>query len=386
MSFWVIFYYYNSNHIKIGLYLNKITHKLTKMSEIKPLPVEFNFETIPILKKVAEAHRFLGDLKAATTSIPNPNILIETLSLQEAKESSAIENIISTFDDVYQSNWGSSIFKTAPAKEVHAYSKALHVGVKLIQKNQILTINHIIEIQSIIEQNNAGLRKLPGTKLLNDATGEVVYEPPQDYETILSLMKNLVEFINDDSLLNVDPLVKMAVIHHQFETVHPFYDGNGRTGRIINILYLINKGLLKMPILYISRHIIQNKSDYYRLLNVVRKEHRWEEWVLFMLEAVIETSKQTSLMVLKISQCINAHTELIKNSAGKIYSLELINNLFKYPYTKIEYLMNDLNVSRNTCIRYFDQLIEMGILEKQKVGRDNFYVNTSLLKILKHET
>jgi len=355
------------------------------MGDITTLPVDFNFETIPILKKLAEAHKYLGELKGVASTIPNPNILIETLVLQEAKESSAIENIISTFDDVYQSNWNTLTFSTASAKEVHTYSNALHKGVELIKKHGILTLNHILEVQSIIEKNNAGFRRLPGTKLLNDSTGEIVYEPPQDYETILLLMKNLEQFINIDNALNADPLVKMAIIHLQFESIHPFYDGNGRTGRIINILYLINKGLLSLPILYLSRYIIKHKNDYYRLLNLVRKQNLWQEWVLYMLDAVVETSKETTEMVVKISNCINHHTEIIKNNASKIYSLELINNLFRYPYTKIEYLMNDLNLSRNTIIRYLDKLIAIGIVEKKKIGRDNFYVNVALLKILKHE-
>lgn len=364
----------------------EITQKMNNMGEITTLPVDFNFETIPILKKLAEAHKYLGELKGVAATIPNPNILIETLVLQEAKDSSAIENIISTFDDVYQSNWNTLTFSTSSAKEVHTYSNALHKGVELIQKNGILTLNHILEIQSIIEKNNAGFRKLPGTKLMNDATGEVVYEPPQDYETILALMNNLEKFINVDDVLDADPLVKMAIIHLQFESIHPFYDGNGRTGRIVNILYLINKGLLSLPILYLSRYIIKHKNDYYRLLNLVRKENLWEEWILYMLDAVVETSKETTDMLLKISNCINQHTETIKENANKIYSLELINNLFRYPYTKIEYLMGDLSLSRNTIIRYLEQLIEIGIIEKKKIGRDNFYVNINLLKILKHET
>jgi Fic family protein len=355
------------------------------MGTISTLPVDFNFDTISILKKLADAHKYLGELKGVAATIPNPNILIETLVLQEAKESSAIENIISTYDEVYQSNWETLTFSTASAKEVHAYSKALQTGVGLIHKNNILTLNHIIEIQSAIEKNNAGFRKLPGTRLLKDATGEVVYEPPQDYETILFLMENLEQFINNDDLLNIDPIIKMAIIHLQFESIHPFYDGNGRTGRIINILYLMNKGLLSIPILYLSRYIIRHKNEYYRLLNMVRKDNLWEEWVLYMLDAVVETSKETTEIVLKISNCINQHTDTIKQNANKIYSLELINNLFKYPYTKIEYLMSDLNLSRNTIIRYLEQLIEIGIIQKKKIGRDNFYINISLLKILKHE-
>lgn len=185
----------------------------------------------------------------------------ESLTLREARESSAIENIISTFDEVYQSNLIGQHFASPEAKEVHLYAKALKKGFELVQGKGLLTINHILQIQEALINNNAGFRKLPGTKLLNDRTGEIIYTPPQDYDSIVASMKNLEEFINNDEILDTDPLIKMAIIHHQFESIHPFYDGNGRTGRIINILYLIQKELLEIPVLYLSRFIIQNKRE-----------------------------------------------------------------------------------------------------------------------------
>ena len=210
------------------------------MNNIKHLPVSIDLETKSVLKKIANVHRYLAELKGIAASIPNQQILIDTLSLQEAKESSAIENIISTFDDIFQSNTNSTIFTTSASKEIHAYSRALKIGFELVKKNGLLTNNIILDIQQNIEENKAGFRKLPGTKLLNESTGETVYQPPQDYQEIVELMTNLEKYINNDELWDVDPIIKMAVFHHQFESIHPFYDANGRTGRIINILYLGN--------------------------------------------------------------------------------------------------------------------------------------------------
>lgn len=228
-------------------------------------------ETKAVLRKTAEAHKALAELKGVISSILNENILLETLTLREARESSAIENIVTTIDEVYQSDLFSNQFTSPAAKEVHRYAHALKAGFELVKKSGLLTNNHILQIQAEIEQNNAGFRRLPGTKLLNDKTGEIVYTPPQDHDTILTLMNNLENFINDDTTMDVDPLIKMAIIHHQFESIHPFYDGNGRTGRIINILYLIQKDLLNLPVLYLSRYIITHKKDYYHLLQSVRE-------------------------------------------------------------------------------------------------------------------
>ncbi len=352
------------------------------MGDILLLPLSGEIESKVVLKKLAEAHRYLAELKGVAASIPNQQILIDTLSLQEAKESSAIENIISTFQDVYQSNVKNEHFVSLQAKEVHAYSKALKKGFDLVGQNGLLTNNIILEIQATIVNNKAGFRKLPGTKLMNEATGETIYQPPQDYDTIIKLMANLETYINNDELSEVDPLIKMAIIHHQFESIHPFYDGNGRTGRIINILYLVKHQLLSLPILYLSRYIIRHKEDYYRLLQQVRQTQQWEEWILYMLNAVIDTSKDTIYVIKEMSKAMLAYKHAIRNDAPKIYSQDLLNNLFRYPYTKIEYLMNELEISRNTAIRYLEKLEQIGLIEKRKVGRDNFYLNKALLGLL----
>ncbi len=352
------------------------------MSDITLLPPKEDLETKAVLKKLVEAHRYLAELKGVASAIPNQNILIDTLSLQEARESSAIENIISTFDEVYRSDWSEKRFITPAAKEVHSYAKALKHGFELVKKNGLLTNNHILSIQAIVEGNKAGFRKLPGTKLLNDLTGEIIYTPPQNHDTILRLMKNLEQYINNDEMSDADPLLKMAIIHFQFESIHPFYDGNGRTGRIINILYLIKNGLLDLPILYLSRYIIRHKADYYRLLQETRKSGDHQEWLIYMLQAVIEISKQSIEMVKAIGNAMQEYKQVMREKCPRIYSQDLLNNLFRHPYTKVEYIMHDLQVSRNTAIRYIEQLVKVKLVMKQKHGRDNFFLNKALVNVL----
>lgn len=349
---------------------------------IKPLPLQKDIETKSVLRKVAKARGTLAELKGVITSIPNENILIETLALREARESSAIENIISTFAEVYQSNVFAHQFASPAAKEVHQYAEALKMGFELIKKKGILTNNFILQMHQVIEQNDAGFRRLPGTKLLNDRTGAVVYTPPQDYETIFRLMTNLEQFINDDEMMDADPLVKMAIIHYQFESIHPFYDGNGRTGRIINILYLVQKGLLHLPVLYLSRYLIRHKGDYYRLLQAVRETGEWDEWIHYMLTGVEQTAIESIELITNIKNLMQQYKQTIRKELPKLYSQDLLNNLFKYPYTKIEFLERDLQISGRTAVRYLEALIEKGLLQKQKVGRDNFYLNEPLFALL----
>jgi Fic family protein len=233
-----------------------------------------------------------------------------------------------------------------------------------------------------VEGNKAGFRKLPGTKLLNDKTGELVYEPPQDHATIISLMSNLEKFMNDESMMDADPLVKMAIIHHQFESIHPFYDGNGRTGRIINMLYLIQKNLLDLPVLYLSRYIIRHKNDYYRLLQKVRDKNEWEEWILYMLDGIETTANESIVLIGNMKNLMQQYKQTIRTQLPKLYSQDLLNNLFKYPYTKIEYFEKDFDISRSTAIRYLTALVKQKLLVKKKIGRDNFYINKPLFDLL----
>ncbi len=348
---------------------------------LRKLPLEKDIETKKILKKLASTHRALAELKGIVATIPNENILINTLGIQEAKDSSAVENIITTHDDIYKAELNFDQFKSLNAKEVQNYISALKKGFALISKNKILTNKDIIAIQSELEKNNAGFRKLPGTALKNATTGETVYTSPQEYSEILDLMSNLEQFINDETICDFDPLVKMAIIHYQFESIHPFYDGNGRTGRIINVLYLVMQDLLKLPILYISRYIILNKGLYYKLLQEVRETDSWENWVLYMLDAVEQISKETIILIGEIRELIFEYKNTLRNNY-KFYSQELLNNLFKHPYTKIEFIEKDLRVSRITAAKYLNELVKDGLLEKKKIGTGNYYINMKLMNLL----
>ncbi|WP_432711994.1 Fic family protein [Pedobacter sp.] len=348
------------------------------------LPLKFDLESKRVLKKLSLTHRALAELNGVAESIPNEIIILNTLSLQEAKDSSAIENIITTHDELFRSDSIAQEFASISAKEVYNYATALKDGFVSVRKSQLITSNQIVEIQGILEETKAGFRKLPGTELKNDLTGEVVYTPPQSHDEIIALMTNLEKFINDNTLSDIDPLIKMAIIHHQFESIHPFYDGNGRTGRIINILYLIKEDLLRLPILYLSRYINQNKANYYSLLQETRVSQNWEPWILFMLDAVEQTSIQTTSVIREIKKIMQEYKQIIRNNLPNIYSQDLINNLFKHPYTKIDFLVEDLGVTRKTAAKYLGQLIDLGLIQLHKKGKDNFYINVALYDFLRH--
>jgi Fic family protein len=338
------------------------------------------FDAPEILKKLASSSRKLAELKGIAASIPNQGILINTLGLQEAKDSSEIENIVTTHDELFKDDVLPEAFANPAAKEVLRYRQALRVGFEQVRASGLLTARHIIEIQAELERNNAGFRKLPGTAL-KDGDGNTVYMPPQDPADIVRLMGGLERFINDPDLFVVDPLIKMALIHHQFESIHPFYDGNGRTGRIVNVLYLVKEGLLDIPVLYLSNHIVHTKATYYHLLQTVREDDAWEAWVLYMLEAVEQTASQTIGTVHAIKAALFDYKHRIREDY-KFYSQDLINHLFNHPYTKIDFVQRDLQVSRLTATKYLEALAEGGLVQKQKVGRGNYYVNVALNKVL----
>ncbi len=345
------------------------------------LPLSYDMESKTVLKSLPAAHAALAELKGLASTIPNQTILINTLALQEAKDSSAIENIITTHDDLYKTELNLVAFKSLDAKEVQNYIEALKHGFNLISEKGVLTNRIILNIQEILEKNNAGFRKLPGTALKNNTTGETVYTPPQDLNDIQKLMKNLELFINDNDLSNYDPIVKMAIIHFQFESIHPFYDGNGRTGRIMNILYLILNNLQTLPILYLSSYIIKHKPDYYRLLQEVRDANNWEEWLLFMIKGVEETSKDTITLIVKIKRLMVDYKNKLRSNY-KFYSQDLLNNLFKHPYTKIEFVVEDLGVTRLTAANYLNKLATDGLLQKKRIGTANYYINRPLFDLL----
>ena len=352
----------------------------TKLSRLPLTKIE-TWETRKVLKCCAEAHRHLAELKGKAASIPNEEILINTLALQEAKDSSAIENIITTQDELYREELNIESHGNAAAKEVRNYVAALKHGFALVRQSKVIRLEDVLQIQQIIESNRAGFRKLPGTALKNQRTGEIIYTPPQHPDEILDLLNNLTAYINDTTLCDADPLVKMAIIHHQFESIHPFYDGNGRTGRILNILYLVAHDLLDLPVLYLSRYITQNKSTYYEELQNVRITGQWEPWLLYLVEGISITAQHTTQLVEQIKAMMEDFKSKIRTEYPKMYRHELINNLFNHPYTKIEFLMEDLDVSRLTATKYLDQLVTTGLLKKEKLGRTNYYINQALFNL-----
>lgn len=359
---------------------------MDKPAEILPLQhlSAARFETPAILKRLASASRKLAELKGVVESIPNRGILINTLAMQEAKDSSEIENIVTTHDELFQGDLSPSSSLGPAAKEVLRYRQALQVGFKGVVENSLLTTRQILEIQATLEQNNAGFRKVPGT-VLKDGADQIVYTPPQNPDTIEASMADLERFINEEHLFDADPLIKMALIHHQFESIHPFYDGNGRTGRIINVLYLVQQGLLDIPVLYLSRHLVRTKADYYRLLQSVRTQDTWEEWILYMLTAVENTSVEAIATIQAVKKAL-LETKRSIRASYKFYSQDLINNLFDHPYTKVEFIERDLKVSRLTATKYLEALVKGGFLQKQKIGRSNYYMNPALTAILTGES
>ena len=350
--------------------------------EISPLTAidPARIETPAVLRRLAAASRQLAELKGVAASIPHQGILINTLGMQEAKDSSAIENIVTTHDELFRDAAFPEAAGNPAAKEVLHYRQALRVGYDAVRSSGLLTLNHILQIQAELERNSAGFRRVPGTTL-KDGAGRVVYTPPQDAGRVEAHMRDLERFINDDAAFEADPLVKMALIHHQFESIHPFYDGNGRTGRILNVLYLVKHGLLDTPVLYLSRHIVRTKGDYYRLLQAVRDDGAWEAWVVYLLTAVEATAREGIATVQAIKAALFDYKHRIR-AGYRFYSQDLINNLFTHPYTKIQFVEDELGVSRLTATKYLDALADGGFVVKRRVGRSNYYINVALNAIL----
>jgi len=349
--------------------------------KIPELPLRQKIETIPVLKAAALAHRSLAELKGRAASIPNQSVLLSTLSLQEANSSSRIESIVTTQDELFRSSPKTDEFASPAAKEVHRYYDALILGYEeMTQKDGILSNNLIISMFQVLKETQERFRKTMGTVLRNDQTGEVVFVPPQSATKIQEHMSELEKYINADDVvtLELDPLIRLAIIHHQFESIHPFSDGNGRLGRLINVLFLVKEGLLETPILYLSRYITDHKDDYYRLLQHTRDTKEWEPWLLFMLDAVAKTSEQTTILIGQIKALMGAYKEDMRSNLKSIYSQDLLNNLFRHPYTRIEYVMDELDVSRPTATRYLRALVNEGLLSELKVGHKKYFINEPL--------
>ncbi|MFM9913270.1 MAG: Fic family protein [Methylophilaceae bacterium] len=342
------------------------------------IPNHTSLEVKAIWQSLAEAHRHLAELKGLCEALPNAAILLDTLSIQEAKDSSEIENIITTHDELYAYDQSSSA--SPAAKEVQNYLAGLRVGFQDVRDSGLIRVSTILRVQEEVEQNNAGFRKVPGTVLKNQTTGAVVYEPPQDAVLIEKLMTDLVAFIH--AVDELDPLLRMAIAHHQFESIHPFYDGNGRTGRILNLLMMQREGLLDLPVLYLSRYITSTKSQYYQLLQSTRETGDWVDWCVYIVKGVAVTAKSEIRLVKNLRDLMQSTKHRLRDTLPKIYSQELLNNLFRYPYTKIEFVEKDLGVSRITAAKHLDTLAQNGFVEKKKIGRTNFYINRPLFELL----
>ena len=346
------------------------------------LPPAAALETTAVLRRAITASRALAELKGAGNLIPNQSILINSIPLQEARLSSEIENIVTTQDALFRAAVEEPGRADAPTREVLRYRTALRRGYDALQTRPI-DIDLIVEVCRVLSDGRATLRDQEPILIEDVAAGAAVYTPPRGRARIVALLQNLTDFLARPG--DLDPLIRMAVAHYQFEAIHPFVDGNGRTGRILNILALAQAGLLDLPVLYLSRYIIRHKNDYYRLLQQVRETGEWEAWILYMLDGVEQTARETVVLIGKIKTLMQEYKQRIRSGYPKLYSQDLLNNLFRYPYTKIDYLQKDLDISRNTAIRYLETLVKEGILSKHRIGRDNYYLNKPLFDLLKGE-
>lgn len=361
---------------------NPVPNPGIPFNNLPGLPPEgIKTETVNILKQLLKSSVALAELKGIVRTLPNPSILLNAVILKEASASSEIENVITTHDKLYQAIAAKGVQADPATKEVLRYREALLNGLRFIRKRSFLSSNAILDIQRILEENNAGFRKLPGTALRTAATGKVIYTPPDEVHVINRLMANFERYLNDED--DVPPLIRMAIQHYQFETIHPFYDGNGRTGRIINTLYLVLSGQIDDPVLYLSHYIIEHKSEYYRLLQEVRTKHNWEGWILFMLRCIESTAKSTVAQVNDINRLFTKTQDIVRKKAPKSYSKELVELLFEQPYCKNEFLVKRLGITRITASKYLKDLEKAGILKSRTVWKETLYINTGLFNLLK---
>ena len=350
-------------------------------NDLPLLPPKGEIETKATLKKAISAGRALAELKGLGETIPNQAILLNSIILQEAKASSEIENIVTTHDALFRA-FSAKTGQIDPAtKEVLRYREALWEGFNSLRERPLLSTNLFIRIVQTIRANSAGIRNTPGTKVANAATGEVVFTPPEGEDVIRNKLKNLENYIHGED--PVDPLIKLALIHYQFETIHPFTDGNGRTGRILNILFLTSNQLLELPVLYLSKYIIEQKSDYYSLLRGVTEHQEWESWILYMLDAVEQTALLTRDKILAIRALLMETLEVTREKLpSRVYSKDLIELLFHQPYTKGQFLVDAGIAKRQAAADYLKELEGIGVLKVYRMGRENLYLNTKLYEIL----
>jgi len=349
-------------------------------NDLPDLPPTVEIETVAILKMAIRANKAIAELKISGHLIPNQSVLIQALGLSEAKLSSEIENIVTTNDELYRAFADGNMNIEPETKEVLFYKDALWHGYRAITQNKrLLTTPLFVELGQILRNSTQGIRNIPGTKLAN-SIGEIKYTPPEGETTIRNKLSNLEKFIYADD--SVDPLIKMAILHYQFEAIHPFSDGNGRTGRILNILYLVEKKLLDIPLLYLSKYIITNKIAYYNGLQKVTEQAAWEPWILYILHGLEQTAIATREQILKIHRLIQNTAEEVRSQLPRIYSKDLIEIIFRSPYCKIKFLEDSGIAKRQTASTYLKELERIGVLRGLKIGRDIYYVNDTFLSAL----
>lgn len=345
---------------------------------LPPLPPQAELESRAILKQCIPARAALAGLKQATALIPNPTVLINTIPLLEAKDSSEIENIVTTTDQLFR-HADDGEHADPATKEALRYRTALYHGFQSLRERP-LTTRTAVDICTAIKGVQMDVRRTPGTQLVSDRSGEAIYTPPEGEPLLRDLLSNWEHFLHERR--DLDPLIRMAVAHYQFEAIHPFTDGNGRTGRVLNILILIQEELLSLPVLYLSRYIIHNKADYYRLLQEVTRDHAWEAWVLYMLRAVEQTAHWTTDKIAALRQ-LQAHTtEYVRQRLPKIYSHELIETLFEQPYCRIGNLVGKGIAQRQAASRYLQDLVAAGVLREQVAGREKLFIHPKLMQLL----
>ena len=353
-------------------------------NDLPDLPPQQELETRAILKLCMEARVALAELKELGQSIPNQAVLINTLPLLEAQASSEIENIVTTTDQLFRFPDENSNLIDASTKEALRYRTALQQGFQSLDRKPLNT-NTAVEICTQIKGAQHDIRRVPGTTLANGQTGEVIYTPPEGEAIIREKLANWERFIHGEfqqGREDIDPLIRMAVGHYQFEAIHPFTDGNGRTGRVVNILYLVDQGLLELPVLYLSRYIIQHKDDYYRLLLSVTKAGDWQPWLVFMLTAVKETAQWTAEKIRAAKELIEHTVDYVRETVPSIYSHELVEQIFIQPYCRIGNLVDAGIAHRETASKYLKQLSKIGVLEEIKVGREKLFVHPKFLRLL----
>lgn len=358
--------------------MHKFAHNLC----MRNVPYDFNFDDVQILKMLNKANHKLGELNGSINLLPNPFVLFNAITLGEAKESSEIENIVTTFDEIFTEM---SYSKTNPAsKEVLNYRKAMLTGFNLLKENGFISENHIVQIHHIIEPEAGGIRTLPGTVIMNTKTKKIIHTPPQTKDEIENYLSNLEKYINSPKTDDIDPILKMAVIHFQFESIHPFYDGNGRTGRILNILYLVLAKKIDLPILYLSKFINQNREVYYECLNDAQNDiSKFKNYLMFMIEGVEKMSEFTLRFIKSFIETMNQAADIIKEKCPKLFSEELLEHIFYDFYTKNEFLCEKLKISRNTASKYLHELADAGVLIEEKVGKNKLYKNAFLYNLIK---